>query len=319
MKIVKDNMTKSQDTLERLETSKHPNGIDLLECMRPLHWVKNIFVFVPLMFSYQLFNLQSVIRSVIVFGIFCIASSAVYVLNDIFDRGEDLHHPSKRLRPITRGMVSVKDGVTLSAMLILISLVGSAIMSLSLFAVIAAYIVLNLSYSVWLKKILILDVLIIAIGFVMRVLAGAQVLTFEVSNWILISTFFLSALIGFSKRRYESLMDGSPAVLNRGYTPYILDLLMLAMAAAVLTSYGYYVMFRGNWQNGIAIQLSVLVVFFGVFRYVLLIHRSEENLDHTKLILTDKPLVSAVIIWIGLSLVELYIINPHLILDSYVH
>lgn len=291
---------------------QRPVFINVLLAARPLHWIKNIFVFSALVFSLKLFQVDAVSVSLLIFLIFCFASSAVYMINDVADREEDRRHPSKRTRPITSGQLSTKQT------LIAACVVGTAGVALSLLAnfwvvaLVSGYMLMNIFYSLMLKKILILDVIIIAMGFVLRVVAGGFALHYELSNWILICTFFLSALAGFSKRRYEITADGSSFHENKGYTPYLLDLLVMATAASVISSYAFYVMSRGNWQNGLTLLISIAVVFFGVIRYVLIIYRNEEQLDHTKLILTDKPLVASVLIWIGLLVTEIYVINPHL-------
>lgn len=300
----------STSKLSRVERMRY-----LILSMRPLHWVKNIFVFVALIFSHHLFDLRAIGNSLYVFCIFCLASSTIYIINDIFDRSEDAKHPSKWMRPITRGLVAIPHAVLFSACLGCTAVVLSFIAHVTVGYVMVVYLMLNLFYSFFLKKIAILDVAIIGLGFVLRVLAGAAVLFFDVSNWILISTFFLAVLIAFCKRRYEIMSDGSFLHFERGYSPYFLDILIAIVAASVIGSYIFYVISRGQWQNGVAVLLSVLSVFYGVIRYLLIIYRNEEKLDHTQLILSDKPLVTAVIIWIGLSIIEMYYINPNLRFD----
>jgi 4-hydroxybenzoate polyprenyltransferase len=173
---------------------------------------------------------------------------------------------------------------------------------------------MNILYSIRLKKIVIMDVVIIALGFVFRVMAGFYCLNYELSNWVLICTFFLSAFIAFSKRRYEIMFDGSSVQFTRGYSPYLLDLLVLMSAGSAISSYVFYVLSRGNWQIGVPLLLSILPVFYGVVRYVMVIHRSEEKLDHTQLILSDKPLLISVLIWIALCIIEIYYIRANMTL-----
>jgi 4-hydroxybenzoate polyprenyltransferase len=283
--------------------------------MRPLHWFKNIFVWVALLFSHELFNTTAWLVSLAVFAVFCLASSTIYIINDIFDRAEDARHPSKWMRPITRGLVNIRQAVWLSALLGVVSIVSSFLISISVGYVVTIYILLNLFYSFFLKKIAIVDVVVIGLGFVMRVMAGAYALNYGVSNWIFISTFFLAVLVAFCKRRYEIMSDSDSIHFERGYTPYFLDMLIVTLAASVIGSYIFYVISRGQWQNGFAVMLSILCVFYGVIRYLLIIYRSEEKLDHTQLILSDKPLLTAVLAWIALSIIEMYYINPHLRFD----
>jgi 4-hydroxybenzoate polyprenyltransferase len=284
---------------------------DLLQALRPLHWTKNVFVLVPLVFSGRLFDPPSVVLSLAVFLLFSIASSSIYLVNDVCDREEDRKHPSKSLRPITRGIVRSGQALRWSA-----GLGGTACLSFLLSPavglVIGTYLAVNALYSVFLKRFVIMDVMIIGAGFVLRVLAGAYALSHTVSSWILICTFLLAALIGFCKRRYEILVDGSSIQFSRGYSPYFLDLLVLLTASSLISSYVYYLLSRGSWQNGIPLWISALVVFYAVIRYILVIHRSEENLDHTQLILSDRPLLVSTLLWTGLLITELYFYNPNI-------
>ncbi len=284
----------------------------LIKSTRPLHWVKNIFVLVALLFSHRLFDLSAIRDSLYVFGVFCMASGTIYIINDIFDRAEDARHPSKWMRPITRGQIAIPQAVAFATILGVLALGFSLLVGLHVALVIGAYLVLNLFYSFFLKRIAIIDVAVIGLGFVLRVMAGASAIEYDVSNWILISTFFLAVLVAFCKRRYEIMSDSASIHFERGYSPYFLDMLIVTLAASVIGSYIFYVIARGPWQNGFAVMLSILSVFYGVIRYLLIIYRSEEKLDHTQLILSDKPLLMAVLTWIALSVIELYYINPHL-------
>lgn len=281
-----------------------------------MHWAKNLFVFVGLIFSHKITDWTSVYETVLIFLAFSLAAGAVYVWNDICDREEDRLHPVKRLRPIARGSVAIPVALKWSLALTACSLALAVVVSWLSAVIIAAYLLVNLGYSLFLKKIVILDVMIIGIGFVLRVLGGTILLGYEITGWILICTFFLAVFIGFSKRRYEIIMDGSAVLPVKGYSPYMLDMLMILSASSILSAYTLYIMFRQEWQNGLSIYFSVLPVFFGVLRYVYLIHQSRTVQDHTKLILTDRLLMGAVAVWILLWMIELYYINPRLTLTE---
>lgn len=311
MEIVSENR-KTQSAEFAAEQAQVGRWQNLFLSMRPLHWIKNLFVLVALLFSHHLFDGKAVVASIYVFGVFCLASSSIYIINDVFDRSDDARHPSKWMRPITRGLVKISHAIVFSVILGCSASGLAFLIRSSLGYVVLIYLVLNLFYSLILKKIAIVDVVIIGLGFVLRVMAGATVLSYDVSNWILISTFFLAALVAFCKRRYEIMSDHSSVHFDRGYSPYFLDMLIVTLAASVLGSYIFYVIARGQWQNGAAVMLSVLTVFYGVIRYLLIIYRNEEKLDHTQLILTDKPLLISVILWIVLSVTEIYFINPGL-------
>lgn len=296
------------------EPRRRTDWAALLEAMRPLHWVKNVFVLVPVVFSGLLFDGTAMLRSSAAFLLFSLASSAIYLVNDVCDLDEDRRHPSKRFRPITCGRLAIRAAVALSVVVGSLSILLSVWLHPLFGLVVAGYLALNILYSMYVKRIVIADVMVVAVGFVMRVQAGAYAIGGDTTTWILACTFGLALLIGFSKRRYEIMVDGSSIQFNRGYSPYLLDLLILLSAASVLSAYVMYVVSRGSWQNGAALLASVLVVFYGVMRYVTIVHRSEENLDHTKLILTDRPLMASTLVWIGLLIVEIYAYNPHLYL-----
>ncbi|MCK6542606.1 UbiA prenyltransferase family protein [bacterium] len=279
---------------------------NMLAAMRPLHWIKNIFVLVPLLFSASEWTSVQIVYISAAFGLFCLAASAVYLFNDVVDREEDARHPSKQLRPITRGLVSVHDALFMATILAFASIGGAYALAPALAYVIAGYVALNIGYTWFLKRWVIVDAVVIALGFVIRIWAGAAAVNIPTGTWMLVTTFFLSALIAFSKRRYEIVYDGTEAFHTRGYTPYLLDMLILLSAASVIGSYVFYILARGTWQHEYIILSTVLVVFYGTMRYIYVIHRNEERLDHTRLILSDRPLMAAVILWTALMMVAIH-------------
>ncbi len=286
--------------------------IAAFQSLRPLHWIKNIFVFVALLFSTRLFHLQSVIDIAAVFVIFCLSASAIYLINDLFDRNEDRLHPVKRFRPVTSGKITPKQALILSSFLILLTAILTAWIKPVVWTVIAAYIILNIAYSWFLKHWVVIDVMTIAIGFLMRIYAGSLALGYDLSFWVYLTVFLLSALIAFSKRRYEIIYNGESISGERGYTPYLLDMFMIFTGASLFSSYVFYILFRSNWQNGWTIYLSMLVVFFGITRYLYVIYQTREVKEHTRLMLSDKPLVISVLIWTVLWITEIYFVNPYL-------
>lgn len=289
-----------------------PTALVMLSGLRPLHWIKNIFVFIPLIFSNQLFNFSAVIQSVVVFVLFCFSASAIYLINDLFDREEDNHHPVKKLRPVTSGRISPRQTVILSGILILLSLLSAFWINYIVWIVMSGYIVLNIVYSWVLKQMVVIDAMTIGLGFLLRIFAGSIVIQHDISYWVYMTAFFLSALIAFSKRRYEILFNGSDIRSDRGYSAYLLDIFMIFTSTSLFSSYVFYILFRSNWQNGWTIYLSILVVFFGITRYLYVIYQTSLVSEHTRLILSDKPLVISVVIWTILWITELYYINPHL-------
>lgn len=304
--------------LEEIDVRETPSGespqlVILWRAIRPLHWVKNVFVFAPLLFAGQLTEAPAVLNAWYAFGLFCLAASGIYLMNDVWDREVDRQHPSKSMRPITQGSLSAPAAVRASIVFILLALGGSAAMGWAVFFVTSVYVTTHLLYTFALKKILIVDAVVIAFGFVLRVLTGALAIGAEASQWILLSTFFLALLIAFSKRRYEIFYDDeTPPANPTAYSAFLLDVFVMVSGAAVISAYVGYVMARGAWQNGYALLVSVAVVVFGILRYLAIIYQNDERLDHTKMILTDRPLMGAVLIWIGLTIAEIYFFKPQL-------
>ncbi len=297
------------------ETSpgESPQLLILWRAIRPLHWIKNVFVFAPLLFARQLTEVSALRDSFWAFAVFCLAASGIYLMNDVWDREVDRHHPSKSMRPITMGSMSTSAAIRASVIFLVLALSGSAMMGWTVFLVTAAYVTTHLVYTFVLKKILIVDAVVIAFGFVLRVLAGAVAIGVEASQWIVLSTFFLALLIAFSKRRYEIFYDDeTPPANPTGYSAFLLDVFVMVSGAAVISAYVGYVMTRGAWQNGYALLVSVAVVLFGILRYLAIIYQNDERLDHTKMILSDRPLMAAVLVWIGLTIAEVYFFKPQL-------
>jgi len=285
----------------------------LWKAIRPLHWVKNVFVFAPLLFARHLDDPTTIGLSAAAFVVFCLAASGIYLVNDVWDIAADQRHPSKSMRPITRGSMSRRSALRSSVVLSVMALLGGAFVGVGLLTLTAVYLVTHLLYTFFLKKILIVDAVVIAFGFVLRVLAGAVAIGVAPSQWIILSSFFLALLIAFSKRRYEIFYDDeSHQAHPTGYTAFLLDIFVMVSGAAVLSSYVGYVLARGAWQNGVALLISVAVVLFGVFRYLAIVYQNDERLDHTKMILTDGPLMTAVLVWLGLTVTEVYFFVPQM-------
>ncbi len=283
----------------------------LWRAVRPLHWVKNVFVFAPVLFARQLGDPVAIAWSGAAFVVFCLAASGIYLINDVWDIAADRRHPSKSMRPITRGSLSRRSAIVTAEVLFVLALAASIAIGAGLAFLTFAYIATHILYTVFLKKVLIVDAVVIAVGFVLRVLAGAAVIGVEPSQWIILTSFFLALLIAFSKRRYEIFYDdASTPESTRGYSAFLLDIFVMVSGAAVLSSYVGYVLARGAWQNGYALLISVGVVLFGIFRYLAIIYQNDERLDHTKMILTDGPLMTAVVIWLGLTVTEIYFFIP---------
>jgi 4-hydroxybenzoate polyprenyltransferase len=288
----------------------------VIALLRPKQWIKNLFVFAPLIFSRHMLEGGAVIPAVRLFGAFCFLASAVYVLNDIADRTADANHPKKRLRPIPSGTV----GVPLALAMMGACMVASAALAIGLpvaaMGLLVLYAVINIAYSSGLKHVVIVDVFCVAAGFMVRVIAGAEAISVLVSPWLILCTMFLSLLLAVAKRRSELRLrdEGSPgatrAVLAQ-YTVSIVDQMTTITAAGVVISYALYTvsdrtvtMFKT--EN---LVYSTIFVLFGVFRYLYLEHKERLGESPTDVVTTDMPLIAAMFLWV-LSIVVVIYFRP---------
>jgi 4-hydroxybenzoate polyprenyltransferase len=275
----------------------------VLVLLRPTQWVKNLVVFGALVFSKEFTNPQHVLDTVIAFLVFCMLSSAVYVINDITDREIDRLHPSKRNRPVASGQVSV-----ITAMVIAIVLAGAGILiSLSLpisfLAFAGAFLLFNLLYSWLLKQVVIIDVMSIAVSFVIRATAGAEAIAVPYSSWLIACTFLLALFIGFGKRRHEivTLKDNASshrATLGK-YSTYFLDQLIGVVTASTVVAYTFYTLSPDVREKlGVErLELTIPFVLYGIFRYLYLIHQEERGGSPTRLLISDGPILINIVLW----------------------
>ena len=277
---------------------------DYLITLRPKQWIKNSFVFAALIFSMNIFVLDLFIRSCLAFLIFCLAASGVYIINDIRDKDQDSRHPVKKSRPIASGKISVTGGYILSSILLIIALIFSYYLEFWLAVVVLIYIVNNFFYSYYLKNVVLIDVFMIALGFLLRVLGGAVVIDVEISSWLIICTILLSLFLGFSKRRHELILlndeaEGHRAILKE-YSPYFLDQMISVVTASTLIAYSLYTMspevLKKFGNNNL--QFTIPFVLYGIFRYLYLVHQKEKGGSPTKVLLTDIPLLLNVGLWV---------------------
>ncbi|MDX1501004.1 MAG: decaprenyl-phosphate phosphoribosyltransferase [Thermoanaerobaculia bacterium] len=272
--------------------------------LRPSHWVKNVFVLAPLVFAEKLTDPASLTSALLAFLVFCGASSTVYVFNDILDREEDRRHPLKRHRPVASGAVPVPAAAALAALLAAGSLAGALLASPAVAAVAAVYLLLNLAYSARLKHVVILDVMIISLGFLLRVLAGAEAIRVELSAWLLLCTLFLSLFLAFSKRRHELILLNEAAAGQRPvlshYSPAFLDQMTNVVTASTVIAYALYCVAPetvARFGTG-ALVYTVPFVLFGVFRYLYLIYQTRSPRNPTEAVLSDLPSLANLLLWV---------------------
>lgn len=263
-----------------------------LRALRPRQWTKNVFVLAPLVFAKSARDPHWVVNALLGFVAFSFVASAVYVFNDWLDREKDRLHPEKKHRPIAAGHLGPL-GAFLLALLCLSLGTGASLLieRVQFFYVIGAYLLLQLAYTTVLKHQVIVDVMAIASGFVLRVVAGAEAIHVPVSNWLYLCTLLLAIFLGFAKRRHElSLLEGEAKSHRANLEEYslpMIDQFMSIVAAACIVAYGLYTVSIGNEH----MKFTLPFVLYGLFRYLFLVHRKGEGGAPEKIVLSDKGLL----------------------------
>ncbi|PKN97781.1 MAG: decaprenyl-phosphate phosphoribosyltransferase [Chloroflexi bacterium HGW-Chloroflexi-4] len=285
----------------------------IFKAMRPRQWTKNAFVLAALVFDRQLFQIPSLERTILTFVIFCLVSSSVYLINDVMDIDSDRLHPVKKNRPIASGKVPVKLAVILSIILITGSLIGAYFLSIGLLVIASVYFVLNLAYSKWLKHIPIIDVLVIAACFVLRVAAGVSVIEVErFSPWLYVVTTLFALYIGFGKRRAELMVlvpenGQSHRKVLSGYSIEFLDQLITIVSSTTIIAYSLYTFSAPNLPDNHAMMLTIPFVLYGVFRYLSIMHLNKMGGEPEELLLKDRPLQVTIFLWAISIMIIFYI------------
>lgn len=295
--------------------SVRPSGSTLgalVEALRPAQWVKNGFIFAALIFSRSVLDWQRTTLVVLAAATFCLISSAAYLLNDILDAPEDRQHPLKRLRPVASGRLSARTAGLVAAPLAMIALAGAWALDREFFLVVATYASVNLFYSLFLKHVMLVDIFVIAAGFVLRVLGGGVVIHVEISAWLIVCTTLLALFLALTKRRHELVLLGENASDHRSslanYSPYFLDQLIAVVTASTLMSYSLYTLSEDVAVKfpGKRLELTIPFVLFGIFRYLYLVHQNQEGGNPTRLLLTDRVLLSVVLFWAASVILIIY-------------
>ena len=285
---------------------------NLVIALRPHQWTKNVLVFAGLIFAQRLREWRDVERSLAAFAIFCGLSSVVYLVNDLQDREADRQHPLKAQRPIASGALAPGVAWTAAVVIAAASLVAAAAINRPFAIVGGAYLVLLTGYSLWFKHIVILDVLVLASGFVLRAAAGAEAIAVPFSNWLLLVTLLGALFIGLSKRRAELVALADGAVGHRRilaeYNPYLLDQMIGVVTASTLLAYSFYTISPDVVQRFGTDRLIYTVPFtiYGIFRYLYLIHQRQEGGNPSELLVTDRPLLACVALWAVTVVIILY-------------
>jgi 4-hydroxybenzoate polyprenyltransferase len=279
--------------------------------LRPRQWAKNLFVFAGLIFSQSLFS-PLVWPALAAFLIFCALSGAVYVFNDLADIEKDRLHPAKRNRPIARGALPVPVAAALGVGLLAGSLIAAAFLPLGFGLTAAAYAALLIAYSIWLKHIVIVDVLTVAAGFVLRAVAGAEAIAVEISGWLVICTILIALFLALGKRRHEYRTLRGEAAAHRPilaeYSESFLDQMVAVVTASTVTAYALYTMSPETVAkfNTRLLPVTLPFVLYGIFRYLYLLYRRELGGNPSDLLLNDRALLVNTGLWMLSLLIIIY-------------
>ena len=292
--------------------------------MRPRQWLKNLSIYAPLIFWGELFRPDGFLKTTKAALLFCSVSSAVYLINDIIDAPRDRQHPFKKNRPIAKGLLSVKNALFVAAALLTFGLVGAFLLESYFFFPVLAYFLLQLCYSLWLRNVIILDALAIALGFILRVFAGAWVLPVPLSSWLVLSTIGLALLLAFGKRRSERTILAAEGVSPRTrktlehYPDTLLDAMISTSAAYAILSYSLFAfqtsplpetpLFETLLPTTIArpklMMLTIPLIIYAIARYLYVIYEKKEGEVPERVLLSDYPLLASVLVW-GLAVVAI--------------
>ena len=288
------------------EVPSVPIGVQLYNLflsLRPHQWTKNLVVFAALVFVPRLHHLPSVVAAVGAFGLFCLLSGAVYLVNDLLDLERDRLHPVKRQRPLAAGLLSPSLAKGAAVVIVLAALGGSFALGTYFGLVALVYIGLMTGYSFVLKNVVILDVLTVSFAFVLRAVAGAVAIEVVFSNWLLIVTMLLALFLTLSKRRHEfTLLAGEAAGHRRilgEYSPYLLDQMIAVVTASTVVSYALYTQAPETVSKFGTDRLvwTLPFVLYGIFRYLYLVHQRDEGGNPSRVLLNDRPILAAVALW----------------------
>jgi 4-hydroxybenzoate polyprenyltransferase len=287
----------------------------VIAAMRPRQWVKNLVVFAALLFAGRLTDRASLFAAAAAFVLFCATSGAIYIVNDLADAERDRLHPTKSRRPIASGDLGRVSAIVAVVVLLVGALLAAFTMSPPFGAVLFTYVALNLAYSFRLKDVVIIDVMVIAAGFVLRAVGGGLVIDVEISTWLVLCTILLSLFLAFCKRRQEleSLDDArAHRTALKDYSVAFIDQMINVVTASTVTAYMFYTV-SPEVESKLHTQylyLTVPFVLYGIFRYLFLVHQRGEGGNPTQALLTDRPLLLCVALYVVTVVVLLYVARP---------
>lgn len=271
--------------------------------LRVKQWLKNGLVFAPLLFSQKLTDPDSFMLAIAGFVAFCIVASGIYIINDLKDAPSDLKHPVKKYRPIANGDISKTQALLIAISMLVLGAIVSASINFGFMLVLMFYAIVTLTYTFYFKRVVMLDVIMISVGFVLRAIGGAVAIGVVVSNWLLVTTFYLALFMVLGKRRNELLLLGDGAGKHRKilgeYSQTLLDQLMMIAVSASLVSYSLYTLSPTTIAHFGSENLifTLPFVIYGLFRYLYLVYKKDSGGDPGATLYTDLPLIVDIVLW----------------------
>jgi 4-hydroxybenzoate polyprenyltransferase len=300
---IPDIIDQAEPRSARFPVAGRPLASSLVRSLRPEQWTKNLIIFGGLLFGQRLFDLHSVLYATAAFAVFCALSGVVYLLNDVADREADRRHPLKKHRPIASGGLAVPAALIAACVIVVLALAAAFSLRPQFGFFALGYVALLVFYSGPLKHVVIIDVLTIAIGFVLRAAAGAVVIDVPISNWLLFVTILGALFLALSKRRHELVLLADEAISHRPilqeYTPYLLDQMIAVVTASTLVAYAFYTINPETVEKFHTTHLGLTLPFllYGIFRYLYLVHQREGGGSPAEMLLNDRPLLVCVALW----------------------
>jgi len=276
---------------------------NILISMRPRQWTKNVLLFAALLFSKHVFDPSYVMKTVLAFVLWCAVSGGIYIINDLIDRKKDHLNPRTKHRPIAGGALAPKTALTAGLLLVCGSLAASLLFNLGFAAVMAVYLILTLSYTFYLRNVVILDILVVAMGFVLRAVAGGVAIGVEVSTWLLICTLLLALFLVISKRRYELTRLGADGHEFReslkGYSLNFIDQMVAIVTSTTLVAYALYTISDVTVQkfHSDKLKYTIPFVLYGIFRYLYIVYHQKLGESPEIILIKDKPFLVNILLW----------------------
>jgi decaprenyl-phosphate phosphoribosyltransferase len=284
-----------------------------IKLIRPKQWLKNGFVFAPLVFAKELFQPEPLLLTFRTFAMFCLTASMVYIINDTIDVEADRAHPKKKYRPIAAGTISIPVAYGILVLLLGLDILLAIGMPDKFLLLLGTYFLMNIAYTFKLKEVFLLDVFVIAAGFMLRVLGGAYAINVYVSSWLILCTLFISLFLGFAKRRGEIVATQKAGAMSerkvlQHYSLDVLDQMLTITAAGTVISYALYTVAPRTVTVFGTDKLIYTTVFvmYGVFRYMHLIHTTEAVENPAAVVSSDFPIIANVLLWIASCVVLIY-------------